>query len=140
MGSVRCFILLILRLVWLGLFCVFLALQSIDIGRVKCLGKVERLRSHLRVAKYRGSEFKDAMDKATKIRFTPEDMANKIKYGMMGTKGLVGNSKYQSLSASGQELAFCIVDQECARQTEWAPKQLPRLAKVIEKRLKRECS
>lgn len=33
MGSVRCFILLIRRLVWLGLFCVFLALQSTDIGR-----------------------------------------------------------------------------------------------------------
>lgn len=140
MGSVRCFILLILRLVWLGLFCVFLALQSIDIGRVKCLGKVERLRSHLRVAKYRGSEFKDAMDKATKIRFTPEDMANKIKYGMMGTKGLVGSEKYKSLSAAGQELALCIVDQECANQAEWAPKQLPRLAKIIEKRLRRECS
>ena len=103
------------------------------------MGKVERLRSHLQVAKYRGSEFKDAMDKATKIRFTSEDMANKIKYGMMGTKGLVGNSKYQALSIEGQKQAFTIVDQECARQEEWAPKQLPRLAKIIEKRLKREC-
>lgn len=104
------------------------------------MGKVERLRSHLRVAKYRGSEFKDAMDKATKIRFTPEDLANKIKYGMMGTKGLVGSEKYKSLSTAGQIKAFEIVDEECHQQTEWAPKQLPRLAKIIEKRLRRECS
>lgn len=104
------------------------------------MGKVERLRSYLRVAKYRGSEFKDAMDKATKIRFTPEDLANKIKYGMMGTKGLVANSKYNALNEAGQIKAFEIVDEECHRQTEWAPKQLPRLAKIIEKRLRRECS
>lgn len=95
------------------------------IRRINRLGKVERLRSHMRVGKFRAGEVKEFLDKATKVRFTSADMAEKIKYGTYGTKGLVGNGKYQSLSVDGQKQSFSIVDQECARQEEWAPKQLP---------------
>jgi hypothetical protein len=98
------------------------------------------LKGEAAVMKYRGGEVKDFLDKATKVRFTPEDMAKKIKYGMPGTKGLVANKQYVALTSSGKQHAFDIVDQECAKQTEWAPKELMRLGKTIEKRLAKECN
>ncbi len=100
----------------------------------------ESVKGHIRAAKVRSSDFKNMMDRATKLRFSPEDMAKKIKYGMPGTKGLIGNKRFASLSEAGQRHALDIVDQECAKQAEWAPKQLPRLAKSIESRLKVECA
>ena len=101
--------------------------------------RFESIKGSLRVSKYKAGEVKDFVDKATKLRFTPTDMAKKIKFGMPGTKGLVGGKRYQSLSVEGQKHAFEIVDQECAKQTEWAPKELTRLGKAIESRLKMEC-
>ncbi len=98
------------------------------------------LKGEAALMKYRGGEVKDFLDKATKVRFTPEDMAKKIKYGMPGTKGLVANKQYLALTFAGKQRAFNIVDQECAKQTEWAPKELMRLGKSIEKRLTKECS
>jgi hypothetical protein len=98
------------------------------------------LKGEANLLKYRGNETKEFLDKATKLRFTHEDMAKKIKYGMPGTSGLAGQKRYQGLSLEGQKHAFQIVDQECAKQAEWAPKQLPRLAKAIERRLKAECN
>lgn len=97
------------------------------------------LRGQVAVSKFKAKEVKEFLDRATKVRIPASDMAKRIKFGTMGTKGLVANSKYNALSKAGQIKAFEIVDEECHRQTEWAPKQLVKLAKTIEKRLAKEC-
>lgn len=84
--------------------------------------------------------YAEALDKATKLRFSAVDMELKIKYGFGVTKGLEGNKKYQKLSVEGKKRGLRIVDEECEKKLEWAPKELPGLARAIEKRLKKECS
>ncbi len=100
------------------------------------MNTIKKLRKTLK----KGKEYAQAMDKATKLRFDKLTVARQIKYGVPGVnKGLVGNKQYQSLSEAGKKVAFIIVDEECDRQNEYKAKELVKIAKRIEKRLKKEC-
>lgn len=64
-----------------------------------------------------------------------------IKYGVpaLNQKGLFEKDAYLNLSEEGQKHAVEIVDEECERKNLWKGKSLPKLARIIEKRLKAEC-
>lgn len=90
--------------------------------------------------KQKPKDYYRAMDRATKIRFSSIEVSSKILCGVPPlTQGLEHNPRFKSLSPALKEKALAIVDEECSKQFEWAPKELPRLGKVIERRLKAEC-
>jgi hypothetical protein len=94
----------------------------------------------LKASLKKGKTYAAALDKATKLRFTPLAIEGQIKYGVPGiAKGITQKSTYLHLSDEMKQKALRIVDEECERKTEWKPKELPRLAITIEKRLKKEC-
>ena len=81
-------------------------------------------------------EYAQAMNKATKIRFTRR--LEYIKHGYRRTPKVRGNKRFQSLSEEGKKRAYQIVDEECNWKPEYKPKDLVTVGKRIEKRLRKE--
>lgn len=81
------------------------------------------------------------INEASKIRFAATDIEMKIKCGVpdLKQKGLFEKDAYLNLSLEGQLHAVAIVDEECERKSLWKGKELPKLARIIERRLKAEC-
>lgn len=103
--------------------------------------RLEKIKKVFGEVSYRSKEYKDTLDRATKLRFSSADMASKIKFGIAPlTKGLCDTKRFKALSVELQHKALGIVDEECSKQVEWAPKELAGLGRIIEKRLRKECA
>ena len=99
--------------------------------------QIKKLKQSLK----KGKTYVHAMSEATKLRFTCIDLERQILYGvpLLHQKGLLEKDAFLRLSVSGRDLALRIVHEECDRQNLWKGKDLPKLARKIEKRLKEEC-
>ena len=103
------------------------------------MNQIKKLKQMLKDGGTKTKEYAQAMNKATKIRFTSAEAAEYIKHGYGAlSKGLVGNKRFQSLSEEGKKRAYQIVDEECNWKPEYKPKDLVTVGKRIEKRLRKE--
>jgi len=88
-------------------------------------------------AKVKAEAFKLAMKYETSCL----DLGNKILNGVPPlNEGLLKNKRYLALSPAGKLLAERIVWEECERHMLWKTRDMRKLAKVIEDRLRKECT
>jgi hypothetical protein len=75
---------------------------------------------------------------ARKLRLTSETLIGQILYGIGGHKGVIETKEYNALSLQKQARVRAIVVEECQKQGEYKLKEVWKLGKKIEKRVKAE--
>ncbi|MCL2476308.1 hypothetical protein [Candidatus Bathycorpusculum sp.] len=101
-------------------------------GRVKTKLKITKQK-----AKVKAESFKLVMKYETSCL----DLGNKILNGVPPLNdGLLKNKRYLALSPAGKLLAERIVWEECERHMLWKTRDMRKLAKIIEDRLRQECT
>jgi len=75
-----------------------------------------------------------------KYETTSLELGNKILNGIPPlNEGLLKNKRYLALSSGGKLKAERIVWEECEKQMLWKTRDMRKLAKIIENRLRVEC-
>jgi hypothetical protein len=99
-----------------------------------------RVTTKLKITKQKAKVKAESFKLAMKYETTSLDLANQVLNGVPPlNKGLLKNPRYLALSAEGKMKAERIVWEECERQMLWKTRDMKKLARIIEDRLRLEC-
>jgi len=106
------------------------------------LGSIRgKIKTKVRVTKQKAKVKAESFKLAMKYETTSLSLGNQILNGVPPlNEGLLKNKRYLALSPAGKLKAERIVWEECEKQMLWKTRDMRKLAKIIEDRLRKECT
>ncbi len=102
------------------------------------LSEEQRIKHSLRQKFATIRELPGKIREAKRIRLSTEDVRNQILFGNQLKRGALASKDYQELTQDKQSQVIQIIGEECEKQDTWSLRELVKLGKKIEDRLKAE--